>query len=588
MKKIGAVLILFLFLISLTLVSAAANETDEKAIACLESKLGNNCGNSDSVEQLSFSLLAMGHESSVQSACRSALKSKTSSLGCLPSSSCNIKDTSLALLALSSIGENTDNLESWISSHNRTTDLEWYLEIDSSSATSCTISYDSNDYTISIAENKKISGSPGNCLALAYDNYWLRINSNCINTEFTISCDQSFISTLLYKRPSSNIWYISSDVQSSTSGGTTNHKVSSLCLGISSCSYEDTLLAVLALQKAGVEIKPYLPYLISYASDNTKYSSYSLLYFITNSNEYLANTLSQQKSQGYWDLGSDQKFYDTALALLAISDAPETKAKNWLAQNQGTDGCWNSGNIRDTAALIWGGWPRTAATVTETASCSGTGYCMSSGECYDAGGNILKNFLCSGVQVCCDKQVAEKTCQEKSGIICSSGKECSVAEVSASNTNYCCVGTCEEPVTTPECEQNSYSCRSSCLDGEETSSLACGSGKTCCKPSTSTPSGSSWWIWILVILIILVALAIIFRKRIQVWWFNRKHKIGESKVTQTRPGFPPYSALRPMMPRPPVRPQPAQARPAARPPAPKSKTDSELEATLKKLREMSK
>ncbi len=587
MKKIGVLVVLFLILISLTFVSAASNETDEKAIACLKTKLGSSCGNSDSIEQLSFSLLAMSHESSTASSCKTALKSKISSQGCLPASSCNIKSTSLALLALNTVGDNTDKLESWISSHNRTADLEWYLEIDSSSATSCKITYDSTDYSILIAENKKISGTLGSCLTLAYDNYWLRINSNCISKEFSVSCNQNFISTLLYKKPSGNIWYVSSDVQSAISNGETKHKVSSSCLGLGSCSYEDTLLGVLALQKAGVDVNLYLPYLIAYSQDNIKYSSYSLLYYITNSNEYLTETLLQQKSQGYWDLSSSQgKFYDTALALLAVSDSPETKAKNWLAQNQGSDGCWNSGNIRDTSILLWGGWPRTPVTTTETSSCSGTGYCMSSGECYDAGGNILRNFACSGVQVCCDKQLVGKTCSEKSGIICSSGKQCSVQEVSASDTQSCCIGTCEDQVTVTECEQNSYNCRSSCLDEEEESSLSCGPNKICCKPPIGEESSSLLWLWILVILIILVVIAIIFRKRIQLWWFNRKHKSGESKVQVSRPGFPPFSALRPMMPRPMAGPQ-APTRPALKPQA-KSKTDSELEATLKKLREMSK
>jgi len=300
-----------------------------------------------------------------------------------------------------------------------------------------------------------------------------------------------------------------------------------------------------------------------------------------------------KKSQGYWDLSSSQgKFYDTALALLAVSDAPETKAKNWLTQNQGSDGCWNSGNIRDTAILIWGGWPRTPIATTSAASCSDApGFCMSSGECYDASGKVLANFACSGVQVCCDKQLVEKTCSEKSGIVCTSGKQCSSTEVSASDTSSCCLGTCVEPVTTTECEQNSYNCRASCLDEEEESTLSCESSKICCKPSTITSGGGSlWWLWILIILIILVVLAIIFRKRIQVWWFNRKNKGSESKVQASRPGFPPFSQLRPMMPRPqPSR--PPAVRPAPRPvsrPQVKSKTDSELEATLRKLREMSK
>ena len=67
----------------------------------------------------------------------------------------DLKYTSQAVLGLK--GNDLSDAESWLLSQNRTsTGLEWFLQIESPEATSCTITY-SNSNTLSINEDKKIN-----------------------------------------------------------------------------------------------------------------------------------------------------------------------------------------------------------------------------------------------------------------------------------------------------------------------------------------------------------------------------------------------------------------------------------------------
>jgi len=590
MKKIG---VLFLtLLLALTIVSAQnQNQTEqtieEKAYSCLKNKLGDNCGNSNSVEQLAFSLLAMAYDSGIQEDCKSALldKQKTdNSFG-------SIKETSLAIIALHNTGADTDGAEEWLLNSKKTpSKLEWYLEIDMTGQGTCTLSYDTTSKTISISEDKKISGSFGNCFSLAYDNYWLKIKPECLNKNFTVSCDRDFISTLLYKKSQSQVWYVSSDVQSASAGGQTEHKISSYCFGITSCDYEGSLWATLALQTIGKDISEFIPYLIALSEDNEKYFPPTFLYISTNFEEYLNEILLSQSTQGYWDLKEKGKYYDTALALLALPGSEaESLAKQWLGDIQGNDGCWNNGNIRDTSFLLWAGWPREAVFVTPSTEnyCEDYGYyCINQGECDEAGGNVLPNFYCPGLKVCCDTPALEKTCTEMGGEVCGEGYVCDEATVSAFDTEECCLGSCISE--TPECEQQGYYCRSECLEEEEETILSCPIGKVCCRPKPE-PEKSYWWIYILIILIILVILGIIFRNKLRVLLFKFKSRFKKGPVSKTYPKFPPSAppaGLKRMFPT--RMPPTTGARVTRKPARPTTKTDKELEETLKKLREMSK
>jgi hypothetical protein len=129
-----------------------------------------------------------------------------------------------------------------------------------------------------------------------------------------------------------------------------------------------------------------------------------------------------------------------------------------------------------------------------------------------------------------------------------------------------------------------------CESGEQEAFYECSFGDTCCMPGAAKKS--YWWIWLLLILIILVVLGIVFRKRLQPYYFKIVSKFKRG------PKGPPAAAARPGPPRgPPGMPvrrhiprkvlPPTQRRPATRP-RPSPKKPGEMGDVLKRLKEMGK
>jgi uncharacterized integral membrane protein len=585
----------------------AANETAiDKAYSCLKTQLGDNCADTLSTEQNVFSLLAMGYDSSVQSDCKSALEDKQGNdcWGKTDTDSCNIKSTAQAILALDSIGENIDDSLTWLLNKKKSTkDLNWFLEIDTNEAASCKIKVnDANEKTFTLSENKKFSGS-SSCLTPAVSNYYLAINNNCLEDNFTISCDKKFISTLWYEKPGESTMYISSETHGADAEGLTKEKVNSYCFGISSdCDYQGTLWAALALAKTGNDIHAYIPYITAMAdkTENKKYLPSAFLYMLTNEDDYYSELVDQQKQDKYWEETTNQKFYDTALALLSLQGLnieQVDNSKKWLLSVQESSGCWSSGNILETAFILYAGWPKDPVRVgtggDKHSYCSEFNfYCVSAGECLLA--DNLNNYYCSGFEVCCKTEPKEQSCSEKNGIVCDSNQRCSESEVTASDTNYCCKGSCQV-ITKNECESAGYFCKDSCSSTQEektTYKADCNFGETCCG---ETPIKKTSWslIIVLIILIILIILAIIFRNQLKIWFFRIKSKFRFGKGPKPTSRQPPLSGhsqeffpqLRPrqIIPRQPVRRMPMRRMPEKR-----AEKDAAFEETMRKLRDMSK
>ena len=596
MRKAGAILISVLLVLLLPLAIAEDSAKVDKAYTCLEGKVKGKCSSLASVEEQSFALFALAYDSALAGECKSALISNMKNQECWPKSACKVKDTAQAVLALNYIGADTTKPEKWLLSQNKTpSDLIWFLEIDAKDATSCTVKYETNSTQniISMAADKKLSLSGnGNCLSLTNGNYWLQIAPSCLGRKFRVSCDKDFYTALLYKKSNSDVWHISSNTQAASAGGTTETTVNSLCFKQGGeCDYEASLWATLALQQ-DYSIESFLPYLIALAPDNLKYNPYSFLNILSPSDEFLSNIRNAQNPAGYWDLGSG-RYYDTALSLLGMKEISEDSqvlaSKDWLQSVQGTDGCWPT--VKDTSIILYSAWPKEPSSgivdISEIDYCEDFGkFCTSQTECSEAEGEILSNYRCkNGLSACCSKQALSKTCSEKSGVNCASDEECSGSLASASDTSRCCIGGVCEKVETPGCERNNYACRANCASDEEVKSGSgndCTGNDFCCGLKESSPS--YWWIWLLIILIILVILAILFRHQLRLWIFRIRDGLGKGKgapVMQTRPPFPP--PFRPGMPRPMM---PRQA-PIQQQRAAKSKTDEELEQTLRKLKEMS-
>ncbi len=186
-----------------------------------------------------------------------------------------------------------------------------------------------------------------------------------------------------------------------------------------------------------------------------------------------------------------------------------------------------------------------------TPDCADEGYfCMTRSSCNNVQGNILNEYDCSGINICCDKQ--KETCTGIGGEICYSNEICN-GEVnndlsSPSYDETCCIGTCEISEPTPEgtanCEQNNGVCRYECnSDEEESLFYTCDYNESCCV--SKSKGKSRVLIWILIILIILAVIGIIFRNKLRPFWFKLKSKFSKGKKPPAKPGQRPFGK-RPM------------------------------------------
>ncbi|MFC1682097.1 hypothetical protein ACFL0X_00600 [Nanoarchaeota archaeon] len=595
MKKEVTLLLAFIILLSLTQFTIAEqNNSAEKATDCLEKKI-EDLGCSDlTTEQKIFSLLATGK-------CKSELKEDSNENKCWPNP-CQIKTTAQAILALDDSGSDMQDAEEWLLSQNTsTTELTWYLEIESPQTTTCTLTYSNSDYTISINADKEISGTPGSCLSLdssdSYYPYYLKISPSCYGREFEISCDQTFTTTLLFRKSGSETLHVSEKANSGSAGDKTREAVNSLCFRQGgACDYEGSLWAAMVLSSQSYEMNPFMPYLITLAEDNQEYLPESFLYLLTDRDDYRNDLLSKQVFDEYWDESGD-KFYDTAVALYPFpyeEPLEKTNSQNWLLEAQDSDGCWQ-GNIRNTAFLLYSIWPDQAGTWTgctgddcgsDDEDCEAMGNsCMSSVACLDVEGSEL-SYDCAGSLICCSEDEVLETCSELNGVICDLEFEtCTGTTQETADADWgstCCIdGYCDDtstPTPTTECVDEGGYCRFNCGEDEEEADYECNSGEVCCK--TKTKLEISWWIWLLMLLIILVILGIVFRDKLRPYWYKLTSGFGKSKPKGPPPRSPPGMPRR--MPQRRILP-PTQRAPMRRPPA---KPRGEMDNVLSKLKEM--
>ena len=510
----------------------------------------------------------------------------------------NIRDTALAILAMQHAGENTEASEEWLLNKERKpSNLIWYLEQDSNGETECHIKYDTNDYSITVGENKKIDRDAGDCLTKAQSNFWLEVEPDCYEKDLQIECDRDFIATLLYKNKNSPTIYVLEGTESSPAYGSITLNVNTKCFGDSSCDYESTAWATLALLETGYDVESYIPYVIAMSDTNKRYLPEAFVYMLTNYEDYATKLIEDQKLGNYWEADSSayNRFYDTSLALLAIGSSSAErvdKSRDWLLFSQGNNGCWQN-SIRDTAIVLWAlaGRSGRAGSGSGITYCSEANFfCIPSSECPPSE-DVGDNYFCASLSDTCCKTENLQSCSSYGGQVCESGKVCTGNERRATDTDKCCTGECVERTSENECESMFYTCMNSCSDlQEEVTAYACDNGQVCCKAKTSE-RGSSWWIWVLVILIIIVLAAIAYIKResLKLFFFKLKSKFKKDKGgdsssggPKSGPGMPPRPGF------PPLRRMPMRQPPRAYAKRNYDRRDPEMQDTFRKLREMSK
>lgn len=585
-----------------TIISAAENLTDiEKGYSCLKTSVDSTNCVTRNIRLNAFNLLAGAYDSSTQTKCRAALLSKKNANECWPETeagTCDLKSTAMAIIALNRIGEDVEKPINWTLSHKRLENgLIWYLEIEASNSTQCTV----NGKSIILGEDKKIvtpSGNPDG-LEKSYGNYWFKITKTEKN--YTISCNKSFTTSLLYQKSGTtgnSVYYVSSNPHSASAGDITIEKVESYCFGPSSgCDYDSTLWVTMALSKERRDITPYLPYLSSRSDDseNQKYLPSAWLLLLTDMSEYEEELKGLQREGKYW--GDRTMQLDlTPIAMSALSGRDITEVRDSeryiLSLQDKLTGCWQEDK---TSYILYFMWPKTPTSPdpivpngTSIITCEDRTYsCVASTRCEI---EDQESYDCSGFgEVCCSNPVPQQTCSEQGGTSCKTGESCSRDTVNTDDEPNCCLDDCieDQPTQDPCPSTTGYSCKSKCGTDERYNSVySCAGNLQCCSKATEEKSGSNLWLIILlIILIILVFLAILFRNQLQVWWFRIKSGVSSKKGPgpTTRPMVaPPYR---------PVPPRPIQRQETSRMyrPAPRSgEKDKEFEDTMRKLRDMSK
>lgn len=365
-KSVVAVLLFILAMLpALAAESDAAVDRAYKCVADLENKTGAR-----SLQEAIFSTLALGGMNKSVS----KLESDLSLAGtCWPRSGCTIKETAQASLAYIRIGRNVTQPLEWLLTRNTTaSNLVWYLEVDTENQVpaQCSVSVSGSSGSVSIGADMKLTGNAGSCFSIHPNGYWLVIQPSCVGKEIAVSCDQGFVSTLLYQKQGGSTLFVGAVTHSAPLGGTTVERVSAMCFGSNGvCDYEGSLWAMITLSKAGKDVHAFVPYLVALAPDNTKYFPSAFLYKLTGSNDFFTELTQSQKQSKFWEhVGTPyNRYYDTALGMLGLgldSSASElTNARNYLLnpQVQGSDGCWNNHNLRDSAFLLYAGWEREIA-----------------------------------------------------------------------------------------------------------------------------------------------------------------------------------------------------------------------------------
>lgn len=138
--------------------SSSGEDQIDEAYACLDKQVEDNTIN---LEQAIFSALAGVPSAKVRDAINSE---ESASERCWPKSRCKVKDTAQVALAKKALGENRDEIVDWIMTQTGTaTELTWYLQItiDDNKASECKVSYDSDEFTVSIGDDMKLSGGGG-------------------------------------------------------------------------------------------------------------------------------------------------------------------------------------------------------------------------------------------------------------------------------------------------------------------------------------------------------------------------------------------------------------------------------------------
>jgi len=449
-------ILIAIILITITSVNAFSKE---KGLDWLNKSVGYD---TSTIEESSFSLLALKNNGFIGNNYHGNIifqKRIDENLGCFPKGSCNVKDTSLGLLARNSFNLDISDTLEWLENSITKANVEdWYLQIQTTGSGKCTIIYDevqSKIVEVDGTNKLKLENQAGEFdwinlkthLGVNLDEPIEEVIVDCTKPAETRINDPGMIISLL-RITNNNEFYLYEETQ----GRTVTLEVNNACYSGSqndACNKEASYYAAWALNKLNKDIIV-LPYLEKNAANN---KDYAMLLRITGDARYAQLLADNQNTLGYWD---NQDIITTSFALNSLKSFSQyndeyEKARKWLESKQITSDAQNNGsygNILNTASAMYLAFTDSSFIVPTFGN---TGICgdniIDDGEeCDD--GNVENGDGCS---IICREEISS----------CIDDNECSIAQFC---DNGFCVNKCTSDLTCPSekpaCDLDTGKCKS--------------------------------------------------------------------------------------------------------------------------------
>ncbi|MBS3090485.1 hypothetical protein J4433_01810 [Candidatus Pacearchaeota archaeon] len=286
-----------------------------------------------SIDENALSLMALSYDDALVSAGRAVLMSKSKDGGeCWPKASCNVKETSLAIMALDKM--NIAVKTEWLVDSQNNLDLGlWNLQINSASQQECKLLINTESQTLNLSQST--------------NTIELDLKSKPETASIKVNC--SIVSGKIIHTYLGRITEFPMQIQSNEAGIELNNKK---CFGAgyrSECDSESTAYAVLALKSIDAEKTKAVEWLKKNAQ-TTKEKS--IVLYLSSSSDIENWLVNNQHSSGYSSskslLESQQAdFESTVFAALALKKEKKTaeygKAETWLKDN------FVNANLKDKA-----------------------------------------------------------------------------------------------------------------------------------------------------------------------------------------------------------------------------------------------
>jgi hypothetical protein len=576
MKKRGNCLFLLILFVFLLIGSAnAANDTQinkTKAYDWLNSQMISSSWNRN-VDEVALSVLALGSESYNISEGIDKLRE-------LEYSGHNwgdIRDTSLAVMALYNSGENVDQEIEWLKTQYVLAFIggNWFVQVDSDYDGTCELHHEQTDIYHSFTVNdSQISSECGTFNWIDFEDC---ISLVGIDEDIEVSCELSgtYSPSLIYQ--ASGEYYLFDQGR--------NLDIENGCFlsNQGDCNCEYSGYGAWILDKLGEEtfVNPYLKFK---CPQNTVRNSFLYILSDSSSSGPYSTWLKQaQWPDGSWGTneGNPGEEYSTALALLALKESGSSNSANiadaarWFASKQNQDGSWDN-NVENTAFILYVLYGKAYVPVIGEGSECEDGYVEGDEDCeYDY------------------------HCNEDLGEICTSGCKCILGNETTENgtlppfpVDPCGDGFCDK-LDGESCDTCFLDCSDDCGAGEgesegegEGEEEGCSSDNDClenerCNPATKRcEEKSSWLKWLVAILAILLGVAIFYY--IYMRYFSKKgSKPKPSSSKQSPKSQFPFKVTKQNVP---IKKPPGVAYAARR----DTKLEKELEVSLKKAKDILK